>query len=161
MAHIKLVARAGTFALLALLMGCGAKWKVEDQRFFKYQNHDLRIAGRISMTEESNQLVDGDHGVTLNTRLYTDEYSTMIRSDTQRVGRTLEDLNSKGKKEIFTEIIKDIRLGGTANSYPYLCAEIQVDDSNVSEWTRVGCVYRDDTPSESETGGIGQEDPRT
>jgi hypothetical protein len=144
-----------------LFAGCGAKWNVTDQRFFKYQNKDVRVAGVIEMTEDGRQWVGGQKGVQLETRFYADEYETILLETGERVGKAIEEAGSEGKKEIFKLPITELRLGGTGNSYPRLCAEIKLKDSNVSEWTRVGCLDQADTPSESPTGGLGQEAPET
>ncbi len=143
-----------------ILQGCGAKWSVSEQRFFKYQNKDIRIAGVVELTEKGKRPLNSDNGPQLEARFYTDEYLTVIHEANMRVGAELEKQGMIGKREIFKLPITDVRLGGTSNSYPKICAEIRVDSSNIEKWTPLGCVGENDTPSESETGDIGR-DPVT
>ena len=109
------------------------------------------------MTEEAKQIIHGEKGTDLEIRIYTDEYKTLIYEEKQRLGKTLEEMDTKDKREIFTVPFKNLRLGGTANSYPKLCLEIKVDLSNIHDWSPVGCILHTDDPSESPTGGIGTE----
>jgi hypothetical protein len=147
----------GCIALLTALFlsGCGAQWTVSDQRFFKYQNKDIRIAGAVELADEGGPLAN-DRSTEIEARLYTDEYRTLIQKGRLEIGNAVSSEGITHQREIFKMPFKEVRLGGTSNSYPRICAEIRMDDSNISEWTRVGCVHADDTPSESPTGEIGR-----
>ena len=102
-------------------------------------------AGAINLTKD---------GVECKIRLYSGGYGSILKEYETRVGEDLEKSGAENVPAIFTYPITDMRLGGTPNSYPDFCAEIQIDNSNFQDWFKVGCINYQDTPSESPTGGL-------
>lgn len=139
-----------------LATACGGRWNVTNQQFFRYQNQDVRFAGEIQMAGKPKELLSIHKGADVQARLYSDNYETVIYETDLRLGSDLDSDGDTQTNEIFTIPITEIRLGGTSNSYPNLCAAIRADDSNISDWIHVGCINDNDPPSESPTGGLGQ-----
>ncbi len=133
-------------------MGCGSRWTTTDAKFFKYQNKDVRVAAKIMMNEKAKPSSSG--GVEFAMRLFTKDYGSVLTEVEQTVGEGLESSGTTHVPEVITIAITDFRLGGTPNTYQDFCAEIRMDNSNIPEWRKLGCVNFVDTPSESPTGGI-------
>lgn len=154
---MKSIFLAGASAGTILLTGCGSEWLMTEQKFFKYKNRDVRIAAKVMLTEKKSKLnAARADGVDFELRIYSGGYATILKETTAKAGGKLEETGTTNVAMIFTHAISEPRLGGTpSNSYPDLCAEIKLEKSNLREWTRVGCVNQNDTPSESPTGGLG------
>lgn len=132
--------------------GCGSRWTTTESKFFKYQNKDVRVAAKIMMNEKAKP--DSSGGVGFAMRLFTKDYGTVLTEIEQTVGEGLESSGSVHVPEVVTIAITEFRLGGTPNTYQDFCAEIRMDNSNIPDWRKLGCVNFVDTPSESPTGGI-------
>lgn len=141
-------------AVLCVFSGCGSQWSVVDGKFYKYQNKDVRVAAKIMMNEKAKPGLGSSNGVKFEMRLYTKDYASVLTEQSKTAGETLERDGTTGIPEVLTVAISDWRLGGTPNTYEDFCAEIRMDNSNVTDWRRIGCVNYADTPSESPTGGI-------
>ncbi|HEY8280071.1 MAG TPA: hypothetical protein VIH99_10625 [Bdellovibrionota bacterium] len=137
--------------------GCGSEWQIQESKFYKYQNHDVRVAAKIYLTRESPSPLAGSGGEEFSMRLYSGNYSSILAEEKKTVGKSLEENGRTDAAEIAVIAIDEFRLGGTPNTYTDFCAEIKMEHSNVQDWRKIGCVNFVDTPSESPTGGLGTE----
>lgn len=74
---------------------------------------------------------------TATVRFYSDDYATIIASTTAEIGGALETIDdSQGFDITDYEVFVLPAYGGFAK----VCAEFRADESNVSDYQRVGCI---------------------
>ncbi len=76
-------------------------------------------------------------GPTADIRFYDDGWNTIIVNTSATLGSALEE---EGDEQLIEEGHYQVWLLPASGGFDRVCAEIRVEDSNIPDWTEVGCI---------------------
>ena len=112
--------------------GGDGDWLVEGLTLQRNSLNYAEVAGRVTL-----QGAYAGGGTQAEVRYYSDDYATVIIGTSAAIGQSLE---AAGETQSFEITHYSVYVVPATGGYERVCAEIRVTDSNISNWTPVGCL---------------------
>jgi hypothetical protein len=109
-----------------------AEWTVEGLTLARDDLNYAEVSGTVTLESEGDMF-----GTDAEVRYYSDQYETLIVKAEDIIGF---DIEAEGESQLFQITHYEVYVEPAYGGFDGVCAEFRADNSNHTDWTRLGCL---------------------